>query len=97
MTNMTNSSKNIQKTLKCFNGDTLKSQKLLTRFIDQYRAKEVPINKVFYSKHKENFKKAREAITPIANTVKLCGRCINIPLYKSSRKKKVAPQIKEIQ
>ena len=32
------------------------------------------------SNYKTNFKKAREAITPIADTVKLCGRQ-NIPLW----------------
>ena len=51
-----------------------KSQILLIRFLDEYRGKEVPINKVFDSTHKENIKKAREAITPIVDTLKLCGR-----------------------
>ena len=64
-----------------------KSQILLIRFLDEYRGKEVPINKVFHSTHKENFKKAREAITPIADTLKLC-RHQNIPLrgHKDSTK-----------
>ena len=48
------------------------SQILLTRFLDDYRSKEVPINKVFDSTHKENIKKAREAITPIVDTWKIC-------------------------
>ena len=51
-----------------------KRQILLIRFLDEYRGKEVPINKVFDLTHKENIKKAREAITPIADTLKLCGR-----------------------
>ena len=64
-----------------------KSQILLIRFLDECRGKEVPINKVFDSTHKENIKKAREAITPIVDTLKLCGRQ-NIPLrgHKDSTK-----------
>ena len=64
-----------------------KSQILLTRLLDEYRGKEVPINKVFDSIRKENIKKAREAITSIVNTLKLCGRQ-NIPLrgHKDSTK-----------
>ena len=64
-----------------------KSHILLTRFLDEYRGKEVSINKVFDSTHKENIKKAREAITPIVDTLKLCGRQ-NIPLrgHKDSTK-----------
>ena len=68
-------------------GHTKKSQILLIRFLDECRGKEVPINKVFDSTHKENIKKAREAITPILDTLKLCGRH-NIPLrgHKDSTK-----------
>ena len=64
-----------------------KSQILHTRFLDEYSGKKVPINKVFESTHKENIKKAKEAITPIADTLKLCGRQ-NIPLrgHKDSTK-----------
>ena len=64
-----------------------KNQILLIKFLDEYRGKEVPINKVFDSTHKENIKKAREAITPIVDTLKLCGRQ-NIPLrgHKDSTK-----------
>ena len=64
-----------------------KNQILLIKFLDEYRGKEVPINKVFDSTHKENIKKAREAITPIVDTLKLCGRQNN-PLrgHKDSTK-----------
>ena len=64
-----------------------KSQILLISFLDECRGKEVPINKVFHSTHKENIKKAREAITPIADTLRLC-RHQNIPLrgHKDSTK-----------
>ena len=50
------------------------SQILPTRFIDEYRGKEVPINKVSDSTHRESIKKAREAIAPIVDIMKLCGR-----------------------
>ena len=53
-----------------------KSQILVTRFLDEYRGKEVAINKVSDSAHKESIK--REAITPIVHP-KLCRRQ-NIPL-----------------
>ena len=68
-------------------GTHKKSQILLSIFLDDYRSKEVPINKIFDSTHKENIKKAREAITPIVDTLKLCGRQ-NIPLrgHKDSTK-----------
>ena len=49
------------------------SQILFTRLLDEYIGKEVLINKVFDSTHKENIKKAREAINPIVETLKLCG------------------------
>ena len=60
-------------------GKHKKSQILLTRFLNEYWGKYVPINKVFDSTHKENIKKARAAITPIVDILKLCGRQ-NIPL-----------------
>ena len=85
---MANGSKNVPKTSKCSNRDTPKeSEILLTRFLDEYRSKEVPINKVFDSTHKESINKAREATTPIADTLKLCGRQ-NIPLrgYRNNTK-----------
>ena len=68
------------------------SQILLTRFLDDYRSKEVPINKVFDSTHKENIKKAREAITPIVDTLKLCGRQ-NIPLRGHKDSSKSHPEV----
>ena len=71
---MANSSKIIQKHQNAPTGTQKKSQILLTRYIDGYIFKAVPINKVFDSKHKESIKNAREAITPIVDTVKLCGR-----------------------
>ena len=51
-----------------------KRQTLFTRSIDEYTGKEVPINKISDSTHKENKKKAMEAITPIVDTLKLCLR-----------------------
>ena len=60
-------------------GKHKKSQILLTRFLNEYWGKHVPINKVSDSTHKENIKKARAAITPIVDILKLCGRQ-NIPL-----------------
>ena len=50
-----------------------KSQILLTRFLYEYRGRKVPINKMLDSKHNEKIKKAREAITPALDTLKLCG------------------------
>ena len=47
--------------------------------MDQYKGREVPVNKMVDSNYKTNVKKAREAIAPIVDTVKLCGRQ-NIPL-----------------
>ena len=85
---MANSSKNIQETSKCSKTRThKKSQILLTRFLDEYRGKKVPINKVFDSKYKENIKKARQAIAPIVDTLKLCGRhFIKLRGHKDSTK-----------
>ena len=71
---MANGSKNIQKTSKYSTGTHKKNQILLTIFLDEYSGKEVPINKVFDSTHNENVKKAKEAITPIVDTLKLCER-----------------------
>ena len=66
---------------------TQRKRLLLSIFLDDYGGKEVPINKIFDSTHKENIRKAREAITPIVDTLKLCGRQ-NIPLrgHKDSTK-----------
>ena len=55
-------------------GTHKKNQILLTIFLDEYSGKEVSINKVFDSTHNENVKKAKEAITPIVDTLKLCER-----------------------
>ena len=62
---MANRGKNIQNPSKYFNGDKKESHILLTKFIDDHRGKEVPINKVFDSTHKESIKKAREALLPL--------------------------------
>ena len=67
ISNMANSSKNLQKISQCFNGDTQKEPNI-------NRGTEVLINKVFDSVHKEKIKKAGEAITPLVDTVKPCGR-----------------------
>ena len=37
-----------------------------------------PVNKVFDLTHNENIKETREAITPIANTVKLVSQNISL-------------------
>ena len=50
-----------------------------------YRGKEVLINWVIDSTHKENIKKTREAITPIADAKKLCVSKYSIERSKSSR------------
>ena len=44
--------------------------------MDQYKGREVPVNKMVDSNYKTNVKKAREAITSIVDTVKLCGHQI---------------------
>ena len=72
-----------------------KSQILLTRFPDEYRGKEVPINKIFDSTHKENIRKAREAITPIVDTLKLCWRQ-NISLRSHKDSTKNHPEIGKV-
>ena len=43
-------------------------------FLDQYKGGEVPVNKMVDLNYKTNAKKAREAIAPIVDTVKSCGR-----------------------
>ena len=68
------------------------SQILLIRFLDEYRVKEVVINKVFDSTHKENIRKARKAITPIVDTLKLCGHQ-NIPLRGHKYSTKNHPEV----
>ena len=47
---------------------------LYNSFLDQYKGREVPVNKMVDSNYKTNVKKAREANAPIVDTVKLCGR-----------------------
>ena len=69
-----------------------KDQILLIKFLDEYRGKEVPINKVFDSTHKENIKDAREAIIPIVDTLKLCGHQ-NIPLRGLKGSTKNHPEV----
>ena len=39
--------------------------------MDQYKGREVPVNKMVDSNYKTNVKKAREAIAPIVDTVML--------------------------
>ena len=53
---------------------------LFNRFLDQYKGREVPVNKMVDSYYKTNVKKAREVIAPIIDTVKLCG-CQNIVVW----------------
>ena len=62
------------------------------RFLDEYRGKQIPINEVFGSTYKENIKKARKAITPIVDTLKLCGRQ-NIPLRGHRDSTKNHPEV----
>ena len=40
-------------------------------FLDQYKGREVPVNKMVHSYYKTNVKKPRETIAPIFDTVKL--------------------------
>ena len=42
-----------------------KSQVLLTKFVDEYRGKEVPINKVFDSTHKKTLRKLEKLLCPL--------------------------------
>ena len=84
--------KTFQKHQNALTGTNKKSQILLIRFLDEYRGKEVPINKVFDSTHKENIKKAREAITPIVDSQKLCWPQ-NIPLRGHKDSTKNQPEV----
>ena len=43
-------------------------------FLDPQKGREVPVNKMVDSNYKTNVQKAGEAIAPIVDTVKLCGR-----------------------
>ena len=43
-----------------------------------YKCKEVLINQVFYSTHKQNIKKTKETITPIVDTKRLTGTIQNV-------------------
>ena len=73
-------------------GTHKKSQIVLVRFLDEYRGKVVPINKVFDSTRKENIKKATEDITSIVDTLKLCGSQ-NIPLRGHKHSTKNHPEV----
>ena len=55
------------------------SEILYNSILDQYEGRQVPVNKMVDSNYKANVKKSREAIAPIVDIVKLCGRQ-NIPL-----------------
>ena len=86
--------KTFKKQQNATTGAHKKSQRLLTTFIDGYRGKEVPINKVFDSTSKESINKAREAVAPIVDTLKLCGRQ-NIPLRVHRDSTKNYPEVRE--
>ena len=45
-----------------------------TKFLQDYHGKSMPINKLLDSTYKAEVKKNREALLPIVDTVKLCGR-----------------------
>ena len=47
---------------------------LFDRFLDQYKGREVPVNKMVDLNYKTNVKKTREAIAAIVDTFKLCER-----------------------
>ena len=64
------------------------------RFLDQYKGRVVPVSKMVGSNYKKNATKAREAIAPIVDTVKLCGRQ-NIPLRGHRDSGKNKPELKE--
>ena len=49
------------------------SKILYNNSLDQYKGREVPVNKMVESNYKTNVKKAREAIAPIVDTAMLCG------------------------
>ena len=52
-----------------------------------YRGNKVLIYKVFHLTHKQNIKKTREAITPIADTAELCASKYSIESSYEQRKK----------
>ena len=58
-----------------------------TRIKLWYRCKEILTNQVFDSTHKENIKKTRETITPIADTKKLCVSKYSIERSQRHHKK----------
>ena len=49
---------------------------------------------MFDSRHKENIKKCKKAITPIVDTLKLCG-CQNIPLRGHRDSTKNHPEVEK--
>ena len=49
---------------------------------------------MFDSRHKENIKKCKKAITPIVDTLKLCGRQ-NIPLRGHRDSTKNHPEVEK--
>ena len=63
-------------------------------FLDQYKGRELPVNKMVDSNYKTNVKRAREAIAPIVDIVKLCGRQ-NIPLWGHRDSGKNQPKLGE--
>ena len=63
-------------------------------FLDQYKGREVPVNKMVHSYYKTNVKKPRETIAPIFDTVKLCGHQ-NIPLRGHWDSGKNQPELRE--
>ena len=67
---------------------------LYNSFLDQYEGRQVPVNKMVDSNYKTNVKKAREAIAPIVDIVKLCGRQ-NIPLRGHGDNGKNQPELGE--
>ena len=68
------------------------SKILYNSFLDQYEGRQVTVNKMVDSSYKTNVKKAREAIAPIVDTVKLCGRQ-NIPLRGHRNNGKNQPEL----
>ena len=47
---------------------------LYNSFLDQHKDREVPANKMFDLNYKANVKNVREAIAPIVDSIRLCGR-----------------------
>ena len=70
------------------------SKILYNSFPDQCKGREVPVNKMVDSNYKTIAKKAREAIAPIVDTVKLCARQ-NIPLRIHKDSGKNQPELGE--